>query len=114
MAGFHLGNVLSFLTTPVLMSSIGINGSFSLFAMLGFVWLSAWVAGITNDPRDSALISQAELRLIQAGKKESPTEAGKFPPVLELLSKIPTWAIIVANVVNNWVDQELIYPELFM
>ncbi|KAJ6849024.1 putative anion transporter 2, chloroplastic [Iris pallida] len=102
MAGFHLGNVMSFLATPVIMSMIGINGSFALFALLGFVWLSAWVVGVTNDPRDSPLISQAELRLIQAGKKDSSTEPRKFLPVRQLLSKLPTWAIIVANVVNNW------------
>ncbi|XP_039144328.1 probable anion transporter 3, chloroplastic [Dioscorea cayenensis subsp. rotundata] len=103
MAGFHLGNVISFLATPVIMSSIGLAGAFSLFASLGFMWLSLWVNGVTNDPGDSPLISTYELQLIRAGKTDVSSSSGsKFPPLRHLLSKLPTWAIIFANVTNNW------------
>lgn len=105
MAGFHLGNVISFLATPVIMSSIGLAGAFSLFASLGFMWLSLWVNGVTNDPGDSPLISTYELQLIRAGKTDVSSSSGsKFPPLRHLLSKLPTWAIIFANVTNNWVS----------
>ncbi|XP_072974780.1 probable anion transporter 2, chloroplastic [Typha angustifolia] len=103
MAGFHLGNVISFLATPIIMSHIGINGTFALFGSLGFAWLGAWFLSISNDPRDSPLISKAELQLIRAGKTDSQTEtAGKFPPIKDLLSKMPTWAVLLANIANNW------------
>ncbi|KAG0466607.1 hypothetical protein HPP92_017557 [Vanilla planifolia] len=104
MAGFHLGNMLSFLATPVLIARLGINGPFSLYALLGLLWLSMWVWGVTNDPRDNPVISQAELRLIRDGKSQDQDHRSrhKFPPVRYLLSKLPTWAIILANIANNW------------
>lgn len=103
MAGFHLGNVAGLLVTPIMLSTIGITGPFILFASLGLLWLSTWAHGVTNEPQESQFISKSELRLIQAGKTDSsPVRDGKFPPVRLLLSKLPTWAIIFANVTNNW------------
>ncbi|KAI3885469.1 hypothetical protein MKW92_031117, partial [Papaver armeniacum] len=102
MAGFHIGNVISFLLTPIIMSTIGIHGAFALFSSLGLLWLTVWLPGVTNDPRESRLISDTELELIQAGKTETITNSGKLPSLRELFSKIPTWAIVFANVTNNW------------
>lgn len=102
MAGFHLGNVVGLLLTPIMLTSIGIMGPFILFASLGLLWLMTWEQGVTNDPRESQLISKSELRLIQAGKTNSPVNSSKVPPVRLLLSKLPSWAIIFANITNNW------------
>ncbi|XP_057983357.1 probable anion transporter 3, chloroplastic [Malania oleifera] len=104
MGGFHLGNVVGFLLTPILMSSTGISGPFALFSSLGFLWLTTWTYGVTNDPRESPFVSKSELRLIQTGKTNSPpgNSSGQLPPVRLLLSKLPTWAIIFANMTNNW------------
>lgn len=103
MGGFHLGNVVGLVLTPVVMSSIGLSGPFILFSSLGLLWLTMWATRVTNDPQDSSTIKKSELRLIQAGKTDSPTTKGKLPPLGLLLSKLPTWAIIFANVTNNWV-----------
>lgn len=109
MAGFHLGNVVGLLLTPIVMSSIGLSGPFVLFSSLGLLWLSTWECNMTNDPRESSLVSKSELRLIQAGKTVPPTKHSSQPPPLRLLlSKLPTWAIIVANVTNNWVRSLII------
>ncbi|RWR79434.1 putative anion transporter 3, chloroplastic [Cinnamomum micranthum f. kanehirae] len=103
MAGFHLGNVMSLLATPLVISRLGVFGPFVLFSTFGFLWLSFWAIRIVNDPQDCHLISQAELRLIQAGKKNFTSHNnGELPPLGKLLSKLPTWAIIFANVTNNW------------
>lgn len=102
MGGFHLGNVVGLVLTPLVMSSIGISGPFILFSSLGLLWLTTWVYHVTNDPQDSSTIRKSELRLIQAGKSDSPATKGKFPPLGLLLSKLPTWAIILANITNNW------------
>nr|GMC90083.1 probable anion transporter 3, chloroplastic [Ipomoea batatas] len=102
MGGFHLGNVVGLMLTPLAMSSIGISGPFILFASLGLLWLTMWVFRVTNDPQQSNSITKAELRLIQAGKSDAPTVKAKLPPIQLLLSKMPTWAIIVANITNNW------------
>ncbi|OIT35020.1 PREDICTED: probable anion transporter 3, chloroplastic [Nicotiana attenuata] len=103
MGGFHLGNVVGLVLTPLFMSSVGISGPFILFSSLGLLWLTTWINRVTNDPQESNSITKAELRLIQAGKSDSPPlKKGELPPLRLLLSKMPTWAIIFANVTNNW------------
>ncbi|KAG5253308.1 hypothetical protein OIU76_020878 [Salix suchowensis] len=102
MAGFHLGNVIGLLLTPIMLSTIGISGPFILFSSLGLLWLTRWANGVTSDPRDSPFVSKSELRLIRAGKTDSPADDGQFPPLRLLLSKAPSWAIIFANITNNW------------
>lgn len=103
MGGFHLGNVVGLVLTPIVMSSVGLSGPFILFASLGLLWLTTWTLRVTNDPQESQTISQSELRLIQDGKSNAtPLKKGEFPPLRLLLSKMPTWAIIFANVTNNW------------
>ncbi|KAL6133111.1 hypothetical protein ACLB2K_065348 [Fragaria x ananassa] len=91
MAGFHLGNVTGLLLTPVMLSSMGINGPFILFSSLGLLWSTIWAYTVTNDPRESDFISKLELRLIQAGKSDSP---GYFV----LLSWMPVYFKTVFNV----------------
>lgn len=103
MGGFHLGNVVGLVLTPLFMTSVGISGPFILFASLGLLWLTTWIRRVTNDPQESNSITKAELRLIQAGKSDSPPlEKRELPPLRLLLSKMPTWAIIFANITNNW------------
>ncbi|KAD6120345.1 hypothetical protein E3N88_11616 [Mikania micrantha] len=103
MGGFHLGNVVGLVLTPIVMSSIGLTGPFILFSSLGLLWLKTWTLQITNDPQESRSISNSELRLIQEGKSNAPPlKKGEFPPLRLLLSKMPTWAIIFANMTNNW------------
>ncbi|BAT84179.1 hypothetical protein LR48_Vigan03g097900 [Vigna angularis] len=102
MAGFHLGNVVGLLLTPIMLSTIGISGPFILFSSLGLLWMMTWAYRVTDDPAESNFISRAEQRLIQAGKTASQKKSNKFPPVHLLLSKLPSWAIIFANAMNNW------------
>ncbi|KAL5806975.1 hypothetical protein ACOSQ3_029856 [Xanthoceras sorbifolium] len=102
MGGFHLGNLVGLLLTPIMLSTIGISGPFILFSTLGLLWVTRWASTVTNDPRESPFVTQSELRLIQAGKSNSVANSGKFPPLRLLLSKLPTWAIILSNVTNNW------------
>ncbi|KAL7133918.1 hypothetical protein ABFS83_12G171900 [Erythranthe nasuta] len=102
MGGFQLGNVVGLVVSPLAMSTIGISGPFVLFSFLGYVWLLTWIFRVENDPQDSTSISKAELRLIQAGKSDSHAIKGKLPSLSLLFSKLPTWAIVLANVTNNW------------
>ncbi|KAE8730434.1 putative anion transporter 3 [Hibiscus syriacus] len=103
MAGFHLGNVVGLILTPIMLSTVGITAPFVLFSSLGLLWLSSWVYKVTSDPKDSSFISKSELRSIQAGKTDPPTATADLPPIGLLFSKLPTWAIVFANVTNNWV-----------
>ncbi|KAL5662966.1 hypothetical protein ACJX0J_023074, partial [Zea mays] len=89
MGGFHLGNVISFLATPIIMSHIGLSGTFTFFASLGYLWLSVWMVN-------------SELQLILDGRIGSKVQGSKFPSVRELFSKTQFLAVTLANVVNNW------------
>ncbi|CAI0424376.1 unnamed protein product [Linum tenue] len=107
MAGFHLGNVVGLLLTPIMLSTVGISGPFVLFSSLGLVWVATWAGRVTNDPKDSRFMSRTELKLIQAGKTNSSADSSSSsssqrPSLGQLLSKLPSWAIILANVTNNW------------
>ncbi|EMS57304.1 putative anion transporter 2, chloroplastic [Triticum urartu] len=102
MGGFHLGNVVSFLATPIIMSHIGLAGTFAFFASLGYLWLSVWLLNVESDPIDSRAISKSELQLILAGRSKSKVKGSKSPSLREVFSKMEMWAIIVANVINNW------------
>ncbi|KAM1648570.1 hypothetical protein ACFX1Q_010572 [Malus domestica] len=72
MAGFHLGNVTGLLLTLVMLSTMGISGPFILLSSIGPLWLTVWAYTVTNDPRESRYISKSEVRVIQAGKSDSP------------------------------------------
>jgi ACS family sodium-dependent inorganic phosphate cotransporter len=88
MAGFHLGNVIGLLLTPIMLSTVGISGPFILFSSLGLLWLTRWANGVTSDPRDSPFVSKSELRLIQAGKTDSPANnSGQLPPLTSPIIK---------------------------
>ncbi|KAM0844719.1 hypothetical protein ACQ4PT_056850 [Festuca glaucescens] len=102
MGGFHLGNVVSFLATPIIMSHIGLAGTFAFFASLGYLWIAVWLLNVESDPIDSRTISKSELQLILAGRSKSKVKGDKFPSLREVFSKMGMWAIIVANVINNW------------
>lgn len=103
MGGFHLGNVVSFLATPIIMSHIGVTGTFAFFALLGYLWLSVWMLNVESDPLDSRTISKSELQYIVAGRAGSKVQGSKCPSLRELYSKTEFLAVTIANVVNNWV-----------
>ncbi|KAE9618136.1 hypothetical protein Lal_00041934 [Lupinus albus] len=102
MAGFHLGNVIGLLLTPIMLSTIGVSGPFILFCAIGLLWVMTWAYRVTDDPIESNFICRSEIRLIRAGKSGSPKKSSNFPPLGLLLSKLPSWAIIFANATNNW------------
>ncbi|KAJ7524779.1 hypothetical protein O6H91_17G021200 [Diphasiastrum complanatum] len=108
MAGFHLGSVLGLMLTPILLTSFGISGAFISFGLLGFVWVLVWVSTIYKNPQSHPCIKRNELLYIQQGSEivkndmPSKTSGVQLPPFGLLLSKPPTWAIIVAHAMNNW------------
>ncbi|CAL5095254.1 unnamed protein product [Urochloa decumbens] len=102
MGGFHLGNVISFLATPIIMSRIGLTGTFAFFASLGYLWLSVWMFNVESDPIDSRTISKSELQFILAGRSGSKVKGSKNPSLRELFSRFEFLAVTIANVVNNW------------
>ncbi|KAH6814529.1 phosphate transporter 4 [Perilla frutescens var. frutescens] len=108
MAGFQLGSAIGLTLSPILMSQAGIFGPFVIFGLSGFLWLLVWVSATSSSPERSPQISKFELRYIQSkssvpslSKSQSETR-NVVPPFRRLLSKLPTWSLIVANAMHSW------------
>lgn len=113
MAGFHLGSVAGLMMTPTLLATrFGLKAPFEVFGLAGFLWLIVWLAVIARNPQSQSRISREEYQYIKRGNEDrtiagstnsTTSSSAVVPPFRLLLSKLPTWAIIVANFMNNWV-----------
>ncbi|GAB2226087.1 hypothetical protein Droror1_Dr00021874 [Drosera rotundifolia] len=78
-------------------------GLLFMFSSLGLIWLTSWVDRVTNDPGQCAFVSKSELDLIREGKVDiSVTTDGEHPAIGLLFTKLPSLAVILANLTNNW------------
>ncbi|KAK4753493.1 hypothetical protein SAY87_001597 [Trapa incisa] len=104
MADFTLGTSIGLTLSPILISQDGIFGPFVIFGLSGFLWvLLVWLSAISNSPDQHPQISKYELDYILNEQKKSlkgneKTKTSKaIPPFSLLLSKLPTWSLMVAN-----------------
>jgi ACS family sodium-dependent inorganic phosphate cotransporter len=109
---------MTIISPTLLATRFGVKAPFVAFGLAGFAWLAVWLVAIAANPHSQSRISREELQYIKRGS-EDPSTVGMelnssassrrsaVPPFRLLLSKLPTWAIIVANFMNNWVHIEL-------
>lgn len=115
MAGFQLGSAIGLTLSPILMSQAGIFGPFVIFGLSGFLWVLVWVSATSSSPDRCPQISMYELRYIQNSSSVPSLSRSQqktrrvIPPFRRLLSKLPTWSLIVANAMHSWV----IHPASF-
>ncbi|KAL4558171.1 hypothetical protein LXL04_036369 [Taraxacum kok-saghyz] len=104
MAGFQLGSAIGLTLSPILMSQGGVGGPFIIFGLSGFLWVLVWVSATSSTPEKSHQISKYELQYIQSKRKKSsqPKSTKIIPPFKRLLSKLPTWSLIIANSMHSW------------
>ncbi|XP_048504666.1 probable anion transporter 4, chloroplastic isoform X1 [Beta vulgaris subsp. vulgaris] len=109
MAGFQLGSVIGLVLSPILMFNAGVFGPFVIFGLFGFLWVVVWLSATSSIPERSPQISEYELNYILTKRQQSlPSIAGKthkakvIPPFKRLLSKLPTWSLMVANAMHSW------------
>ncbi|KAL8089559.1 putative anion transporter 4, chloroplastic [Apium graveolens] len=108
MAGFQLGSAIGLTLSPILMSQAGVFGPFIIFGLCGFLWVLVWISATSSTPDQSPQISKYELEYIQSSRPKSfkveneLTKPKVIPPFRRLLSKMPTWSIIVANSMHSW------------
>ncbi|KAM7260190.1 hypothetical protein ACFE04_015931 [Oxalis oulophora] len=106
MAGFQLGSAIGLTLSPILMSQGGIFGPFVIFGLSGLLWLLVWVSAISSTPERNPQISKYELEYVLSKQdKVVETKTKKtivIPPFRRLLSKLPTWSLIVANAMHSW------------
>ncbi|KAM6545976.1 hypothetical protein CsatB_026712 [Cannabis sativa] len=108
MAGFQFGSAIGLTLSPILMSKSGIFGPFVIFGLSGFLWVLVWLSATSSTPDQNNQISKYELDYIMNKRQTSflvdnKTKATKvIPPFRRLLSKMPTWSLIVANSMHSW------------
>ncbi|GAV74479.1 MFS_1 domain-containing protein [Cephalotus follicularis] len=108
MAGFQLGSAIGLTLSPILMSQGGVLGPFVIFGLSGFLWVLVWLSAISSTPNRNPQISKYELEYILNKKTkpfsvESKSKTTKvIPPFGRLLSKTPTWSLIIANSMHSW------------
>ncbi|KAK9279379.1 hypothetical protein L1049_013058 [Liquidambar formosana] len=108
MAGFQLGSAIGLTLSPILMSQGGVFGPFVIFGLSGFLWVLVWVSAASNTPEQNTQISKYELEYILNKRQKSfavenkPKTGKMIPPFGRLLSKLPTWSLIVANAMHSW------------
>lgn len=108
MAGFQLGSAIGLTLSPILMSQGGLYGPFVIFGLSGFLWVLVWISATSSTPNKCHQISAYELRYIQndgnmqSVVKDKSEKSKVIPPFKRLLSKLPTWSLIVANAMHSW------------
>lgn len=109
MGGFTFGNAIGLMLSPILMSKAGIFGPFVIFGLSGFLWVLVWLSATSSTPDQHPQISKYELEYILDRKQKplvmenKPKTKKVIPPFGRLLSKMPTWSLIIANAMHSWV-----------
>lgn len=87
--GFHAGNLVGLLASPILLEMYGWRSVFYVFGALGFPMFILWNLIVPSTDK--------------SGTKESQeTEMPPHVPFSKMLKTRAVWAIITANVVNHW------------
>lgn len=109
MGGFTFGNAIGLVLSPILMSKAGLFGPFVIFGLSGFLWVLVWLSATSSTPDRHPQISKYELEYILNKKQKpflmenKPKTKKVIPPFRRLLSKMPTWSLIIANAMHSWV-----------
>ncbi|GMH11175.1 hypothetical protein Nepgr_013016 [Nepenthes gracilis] len=110
MAGFQLGSAVGLILSPILMSKAGVFGPFVIFGLSGFLWVLVWLSATSSNPDRSPQISKYELNYILKMRQQAPQssiveirpKSKVIPPLMHLLSKPPTWSLMIANAMHSW------------
>lgn len=103
-SGMYMGSVVGLLLCPAFIVSFGWQSVFYFFGTLGFLWWILWQIFTSSTPQLSRSISDDELTYIMSGRDSNSNATGQNSniPWRDLLTKSPTWAIIVAHFCTTW------------
>lgn len=114
-SGMYLGSVVGLWLCPTFIVSFGWQSVFYIFGALGFVWWVFWQCIAASSPQTSKSIRSEERSYILGAVKQGSGGANpKNVPWRKLLSKAPTWAIIVAHFCTTWGKYARGYDEGFV
>lgn len=97
--GFHSGNLVGLLASPLIMATYGWRAIFYAFGLLGGPLLLLWSAVVPPPPAQQAAPAAAP------GAQTLPKSSEQFSNTVSfgaMLRNRAVWAIIFANFVNHW------------
>jgi len=109
-AGFHAGNMVGLLASPLLLATVGWAGLFYGAGGAGVPLLALWLALVpkrkgkkeveSGAPSAAAAVAAA----VTSATPSPPPPSRSLPPptIPNFLRSRPVWAIIAANVANHW------------
>jgi len=99
-SGIPLGTVGALFLTPLIVLAWGWSWVFYLFGLLGFLWFIFWYLFATDSPETHPTMHAVEMQFIRDNRPSVPRN--ETTPWGLLLSKAPTWAIIINHFCANW------------
>jgi ACS family sodium-dependent inorganic phosphate cotransporter len=99
-SGIPLGTVGALFLTPAIVLAWGWHWVFYCFGLLGFIWFAFWYFLAADSPEVHPSIHPSESQFIRSNTPL--VQKNKTTPWGLLLSKAPTWAIIINHFCSNW------------
>lgn len=107
--GFHSGNLVGLVASPLLLAAFGWRALFYVFGLLGLPLLALWLALVPEGKAAEAEEGGGKERAggaaaanVTAPPEQQQKQEQPPPSVARLLSSRHTWAIVVVNFVNHW------------
>ncbi|CAH1154013.1 unnamed protein product [Phaedon cochleariae] len=102
LSGSYVGIIVSMPVCSLLATSIGWESIFYVFGTIGLLWTFLWVQFVGDSPEEDSRINNLELEYITNSKAKVKNETKLRTPWIAMMKSLPVWAIIVANVSDNW------------
>ncbi len=99
-SGIPLGTVGALFLTPAIVLTWGWHWVFYCFGLLGFVWFGLWYFLASDSPETHPTIHPTEAQFIRSNTPL--VQKNDVTPWGLLLSRAPTWAIIINHFCSNW------------
>lgn len=96
--GFHAGNLVGLVLSPLLLASLGWRALFYAFGFVGLPLLAMWLASVPEKVEGG----RGEKKGAGSSSAAATTPATTPPSIARLLSSRHTWAIVIVNFVNHW------------
>ncbi|MEW5317340.1 MAG: hypothetical protein WDW38_008645 [Sanguina aurantia] len=102
-SGFHSGNLLGLLLSPLILMNFGWRALFYTFGLCGVPLLLLWMAVVPGkEQQQQQLERRVVCRKSRRGSRDVSGSSGADVTIGQLLSSRATWAIILVNIVNHW------------
>ncbi|EZA49274.1 Putative inorganic phosphate cotransporter [Ooceraea biroi] len=101
-AGAQLGTVVANLLSGLIIHYYSWPAVFYVFGGLGALWFFVWVLICYNNPYEHPFISEREVKYLHERMNEHTHTKPPSVPWRHMLSSVPIWALIAAQVGHDW------------